>query len=162
MQTFLPVPCFYESAHILDNKRLGKQRVEAYQIVKAIRGEYAKAWVNHPATVMWREHEEALLLYGKVMCAVWRERGFADSLYEFFDNQGVQYGQPEMPWWFGDSDFHLSHRSNLMRKDPAWYGRQFAGMSVPDDLPYLWPKAERYFIIGATGVVRMPSALPAY
>jgi hypothetical protein len=32
---------------------------------------------------------------------------------------------------------HDSHRSNLLRKDPQWYG-QF-GWTVPDDLPYVWP-----------------------
>ncbi|MFN7881952.1 MAG: pyrimidine dimer DNA glycosylase/endonuclease V, partial [bacterium] len=33
MQTFLPSPSFAESARILDNKRLGKQRVECKQIL---------------------------------------------------------------------------------------------------------------------------------
>lgn len=32
MQTFLPTPDFLETAKILDNKRLNKQIVEAYQI----------------------------------------------------------------------------------------------------------------------------------
>ena len=36
MQTFLPYPSFVESAKALDNKRLGKQRVEAYQILKTL------------------------------------------------------------------------------------------------------------------------------
>jgi hypothetical protein len=36
MQTFLPLPDFIESAKVLDYKRLGKQRVEAWQILKAI------------------------------------------------------------------------------------------------------------------------------
>jgi hypothetical protein len=38
MQTFLPYPDFRESLQVLDNKRLGKQRVEAYQIISAITG----------------------------------------------------------------------------------------------------------------------------
>ena len=36
MQTFLPYDSFEESASVLDWKRLGKQRVEAMQIVNAI------------------------------------------------------------------------------------------------------------------------------
>ena len=37
MQTFLPYPDFAESAKVLDNKRLGKQRVECLQIMKALK-----------------------------------------------------------------------------------------------------------------------------
>jgi hypothetical protein len=37
MQTFLPYPDFRESLESLDNKRLGKQRVEALQLTLALR-----------------------------------------------------------------------------------------------------------------------------
>jgi hypothetical protein len=30
-----------------------------------------------------------------------------------------------------------SHRSNLLRKDPVFYGQY--GWNVPPDLPYFWP-----------------------
>jgi hypothetical protein len=33
MQTFLPYASFEETAHILDYRRLGKQRVEGWQII---------------------------------------------------------------------------------------------------------------------------------
>lgn len=36
MNTFLPYPDFQESAKCLDNKRLGKQRIETWQIYNAI------------------------------------------------------------------------------------------------------------------------------
>ena len=39
MQTFLPYESFAESAKVLDWRRLGKQRVEGMQIIKAITGE---------------------------------------------------------------------------------------------------------------------------
>ena len=38
MQTFLPYEDFRESVRSLDDKRLGKQRVEAYQIISALTG----------------------------------------------------------------------------------------------------------------------------
>ena len=38
MQTFLPYPDFTQSAKTLDYRRLGKQRVEAWQILNALRG----------------------------------------------------------------------------------------------------------------------------
>jgi len=49
VNTFLPHADFVKSAESLDNKRLGKQRVEAWQILQALRGN-TKGWVNHPAT----------------------------------------------------------------------------------------------------------------
>src|SRR3954467_10297198 len=52
MQTFLPVADFADSARLLDSPRLGKQRVEALQILRAIElPDYG--WVNHPAVLMW-------------------------------------------------------------------------------------------------------------
>ena len=42
-----------------------------------------------------------------------------------------------LPPWLGDEDFHRSHRSSLLNKDPEWYGDVFT--DVPPDLPYVWP-----------------------
>ena len=66
MQTFLPYPDFKQSAACLDYRRLGKQRVEGVQILKAILGEKSlndkpyKGWLNHPATLMWKPYPIAL------------------------------------------------------------------------------------------------------
>jgi len=43
----------------------------------------------------------------------------------------------DKPSWLGDPAFHRAHQSNLLRKDPEWYG-QF-GWEVKNDLPYVWP-----------------------
>lgn len=134
MQTFLPHPDFIDSAYVLDRQRLGKQRVEVKQIFNALEGN-SKGWTNHPATRMWRGYEPALALYGVVMCAVWADRGYVDNLLPFF---AVRLGDPcVMPPWVGNDDFHRSHQSNLLRKDPIHYGSFFPG--VPDDLEYVWP-----------------------
>jgi len=77
MQTFLPFPDFQKSARILDNRRLGKQRVETLQILRALTYPNA-AWRNHPAVKMWRNHRHALALYGVTICREWRSRGFCD------------------------------------------------------------------------------------
>lgn len=53
MQTFLPYKSFAESAACLDNKRLGKQRVEVLQILKALHNP-SYGWQNHPAVKMCR------------------------------------------------------------------------------------------------------------
>ena len=49
MQTFLPYADFEKSAQCLDYKRLGKQRVEAFQVYKIVSGQRTTGgWINHP------------------------------------------------------------------------------------------------------------------
>lgn len=131
MQTFLPYPDFRESAKALDYKRLGKQRVEAWQILKALRGE-TKGWTNHPAVLMWRGHEDALEQYGREMCLEWRERGYVDNMLDRFQHKPAA----KMPSWLGDDRLHVSHQSNLIRKYPEYYQEQFP--DVPNNLEYFW------------------------
>lgn len=140
MQTFLPHRSFAESAKTLDRKRLGKQRVEAWQIVRALRGE-TKGWRNHPATKMWEGYVGALCVYGMLVCQEWSRRGYKDSLYGRFVSLLVDPDLPlDWPPWIGEEAFHASHRSNLLRKDPAHYA-QF-GWKESADLPYVWPKLQ--------------------
>jgi hypothetical protein len=144
MQTFLPVPSFTESAIMLDNKRLGKQRVEAYQILRTLLGK-SKGWKAHPAVQMWKGYERALTLYGIAMCAEWESRGFSDTVEEkigclILEKWGCTPPTPKSPSWIGDERLHTSHRSNLLRKDPQYYG-QFGWKEKPD-LPYFWPTKE--------------------
>src|SRR3954452_11811225 len=78
MQTFVPVADCEDSARLLDSPRLGKQRVETLQILRALElPDYG--WATHPPVRMWRGRTPALLAYGLAMVRVWRERGFADS-----------------------------------------------------------------------------------
>ena len=72
MQTFLPEVTFTASAKALDNKRLGKQRVEVLQLLRALSGE-SKGWVNHPACKMWHGFEMALAVYGLAICDEWKK-----------------------------------------------------------------------------------------
>jgi hypothetical protein len=149
MQTFLPVADFADSARLLDSPRLGKQRVETLQILRAIElPDYG--WANHPAVLMWRGRTAALVAYGLAMARIWRERGFADSTASQigeFAPEVVDRSQEELaaagllPSWLGDEDLHRSHRSNLIAKDPAFYRGRFAERfgAEPEDLPYVWP-----------------------
>jgi hypothetical protein len=165
MQTFLPYEDFQASAEVLDYRRLGKQRVETWQILRALAGE-TKGWTNHPASKMWRGHETLLAEYGMVMCREWIRRGYNDTMLQRFEellesttqrhdevdpdpsdpsdpsdpltsqrrDEVSPGGRPE---WLGRPEFHRSHQSNLIRKDPEYYGPVFAG--VPSDLEYVWP-----------------------
>ena len=144
MQTFLPYADFRRSAAILDDRRLGKQRVEALQILRALTWE-TYGWKHHPAVRMWRGHVPALVRYGIDITDQWLRRGRADTvrdqLLEFVDGevrpQEDLAREHALPVWLGRRDFHRGHQSALVRKDPAHYRRYFP--RIPDDLPYVWP-----------------------
>jgi len=129
MQTFLPYPDFKKSLQTLDYRRLGKQRVEAYQILRAIK--YGSGWRHHPATKMWRNHVNALKLYHNLCIDEWVRRGYQNRMEKMKITGKISY-----PPWFGRENFHAAHRSNLLRKDAVFYGRY--GWAEPPDLPYLW------------------------
>ena len=131
MQTFLPYPDFVKSAKVLDYRRLGKQRVECVQLLRAL-SEEGKGWVNHPAAKMWRGFEPALQAYKDACIHEWTSRGFKNTI-----PLSIPAGPYELPPWFGDVVFHRSHQSNLLRKDREHYGSYFP--DVPDNLPYVWP-----------------------
>lgn len=142
MQTFLPYADFAKSAEVLDNKRLGKQRVETLQIIKALT-QPGYGWQNHPAVKMWRGHLFQLLDYQYAICREWVEvRGFKDTcLDKSIDIVMSSNWYAELdddPAWLGNADLHASHRSNLVRKNAIHYTPLFeAGLS--DSLEYVWP-----------------------
>ena len=140
MQTFLPFADFKDSALVLDRARLGKQRLEAKQIIMTLEGTTPhRGWQHHPAVLMWRGHTEVLALYGLVVCMEWRRRGYVDNMLSFFALR-VPKQDFAVPWWLGYEPFHLSHQSNLVRKQPEHYQRFFPDVSA--DLPYFWPTSE--------------------
>jgi len=135
MQTFLPYNDFVKSAQVLDRQRLGKQRVETLQLLKALNGE-SKGWVNHPAAKMWRGYENCLVVYGVAMCDEWIKRGYKDTCRDKILAYRDYTTAVVVPPWLGRDDFHESHRSNLLRKDAEYYSK--FGWREPDDLPYVW------------------------
>lgn len=151
MQTFLPYAGYDASARVLDNKRLGKQRSENLQILKALKlPDYG--WKHHTATAMWRGYEHALGLYHACIVSQWLktsdhditarkflailEPDFADvpRPLDFLFLHCMSYPAPP---WLGDERVHKTHRSNLLRKDWKHYG-QF-GWTEPSNLCYYWP-----------------------
>ena len=148
MQTFVPYADFAATARVLDQRRLGKQRVEVIQIVRALTVP-GYAWSSHPAVLMWKGYEEALGSYGLAMCAEWVSRGFDDTCAVTIaadlaraDVTGLRgydrlLADGALPPWLHDPEVQRSHRSALVRKDPAHYGPLFP--DVPPDLPYRGP-----------------------
>ena len=148
MQTFLPYADFARSAAVLDDRRLGKQRVEALQVVRALTRE-TYGWKHHPAVLMWDGYVEALGAYGLVMCAEWTSRGYGDTCAATIAADLAVAGQPPpreqgelaqagmLPPWLGDERVHRTHRCALVRKDPEFYRDVFP--DADPDLEYFWP-----------------------
>ena len=148
MQTFVPYADFEASARALDTKRLGKQRVEVIQIVRALTVP-GYAWSQHPAVLMWKGYEEALGRYGLTMCEVWLELGFGDTCAATIAADLAAFGIPEirseaelaaagaLPPWLFDVAVQESHQSALVRKDPEFYRKLFP--DVRPDVDYVWP-----------------------
>lgn len=146
----------------LDDKRLGKQRLEAAQIIKILEvydetGNFSGGYSKHPALQMWKGHTDALKAYFNLCVLAWIKRGFKNTydLYPVdheryrivpgdfdgttttFDEEFDEYCFPK---WFGFPPLILSHRAALLRKNPTHYA------SFDDDLTapyyhrgYLWP-----------------------
>jgi Pyrimidine dimer DNA glycosylase len=138
MNTFLPYADFAASAQTLDRQRLGKQRVENLQIMKVLI--HGGGWSNHPAVKMWRGYESGLMAYQLAIVTEWCDRGYQDTCLRKTWDMFVAWREPSnpKPHWLGDYDFHRSHQSNLVRKDPQHYGPLFPG--VPPYLAYVWPE----------------------
>lgn len=120
------------TARLLDRQRLGKQRVEAKQIISALTG--GTGYAKHPATLMWVGYVESLKLYFNTMCTEWMSRGYKNTmpLYEID-------GTPPAPCWIGWKQVHYSHMASLMRKDPQYYYTRFIYPHGYNHVGYLWP-----------------------
>jgi hypothetical protein len=133
MQTFLPYADLQESVRVLDYRRLGKQRVETFQVLNILLDRTpTKGWRNHPVTRMWSGYESALQVYQNYTIQEWVNRGYKNNM-QF---EEILIPSPQMPSWFGDEEFHRSHRSNLLRKDYEYYSQFF---DEPTNLEYSWP-----------------------
>jgi len=133
MQTFLPYPDFQKSVEVLDYRRLGKQRVETFQVLNILLDRTpTKGWRNHPVTLMWTGYESALKLYQNITICEWINRGYNNNM----KLEQIELDSIVMPPWFGNEQFHRSHRSNLLRKDYEYYSQYF---DEPSDLEYYWP-----------------------
>jgi hypothetical protein len=141
LQSFLPYADFSKSASCLDRQRLGKQRVEAWQIHHALT--IGSRWKCHPAVKMWQGYKSALVLYGIEICKEWIRRGYEDNMLERFSINCQKYAK--YPYWLGKQSFHSAHRSILLAKNYEWY-KQFEWKEKPaiknsqNKWPYEWPK----------------------
>ncbi len=138
------------TAKVLDYKRLGKQRVEAMQIIKVLSDPNLYVWVdkdhgktlvktkipwsNHPATIMWQGYLNALKYYFNVMTQEWVAQGYKNTIPLYEVTQPI-----EMPPWSKWKCVHYSHQASLTRKDPKFYMGKFSYPEIYNTIGYIWP-----------------------
>ena len=132
MQTFLPYSSFTKTFKTLDYRRLGKQRVEAMQILNILLNRTERpGWRNHPIVRMWDGYAPALQLYHNMCIEEWINQGYNNNMLLEDITEPIIY-----PHWLGNKSFHSSHRANLLRKDLEYYS-QFSWTENPIN-PYSW------------------------
>ena len=137
MQTFLPYRDFKTTFKILDYRRLGKQRVEAHQILNVLlQRTDTKGWRNHPIVRMWEGYEPSLQLYHNLCINELINQGYNNNMELENITEPIVY-----PHWLGNKSFHSSHRANLLRKDYEYYS-QF-GWEEDSENPYTWFDTEK-------------------
>ena len=132
MQVFICDRMMSKSAQILDNKRLNKQIVEAFQIVEDRLPNF-----NHPAYLFWKNYKEELRMYMFYLCMEYKHRfGKEHKCSSVCLN-------PTINSFSFILDFELvflSHKVNLLRKNYEWYSKFFEVETSLDMYPegYFW------------------------
>jgi hypothetical protein len=166
MQSFLTsTSSFIETAQVLDNKRLHKQTLEAWQCLLTIANldpdgnhREPKGWSNHPVVKMWRGYETAFVSYISATYFEWKSRGYKSSLlektlrtYDLAVDLGRISDELVMPAWITDTAYFSrltsTHRTALLCKNYDWYS-QFGwpedSGTQPETYEYLWPHQDGF------------------
>ena len=154
MQTFLPFPAKRDSLDVLDNKRLNKQILETYQILKVLSGQSSSnAWRNHPAVLMWEGAESELWRYGQTAIVLAQMRGIKtdknDENFKTLAKIAALGWEDNTPIWAKNPTtikrVNATHKANLYRKDPIYYAEFADAVNDPYNEPccdrcqYYWP-----------------------
>lgn len=78
--------------------------------------------------------------YQDAVCDQWVKYGYEDTCRMKTEMVLNKYrkcvGRPLRPSWLGDEQLHLSHQSNLIRKNPTFYLPIFGNVPA---MEYVWP-----------------------
>lgn len=145
MQVFLPYPSLAESVRCLDKSRLGNQ------IWRECKTLLNGGWSNHPVAKMWANYKPALAMYGRYGATeLLARRDISLDKYRELITYFDQFLQPDFagglipyPPFIGNEEFHLSHRLNLLWKNPEWYSQYFDEPIPTTKPPYTWPSPQK-------------------
>ena len=123
MQTFLVSYNLKENFSFLDDKRLFKQLLEAYQILNTLINN--GGWQTHPAVKQWRNYEKALYEYIYHCWLECQNRQIAtesklfnksSEIFAYFVANSKKEVVLEFPIWWGREDIISSHKNRLYCK----------------------------------------------
>lgn len=120
MNSFVCDEDYDKAAAALDYRRLGKQRVECYQMLAALTGR-AVGWRNHPATRAWEGHEKSLAEFAIACHIEWLERGYKDTTLGRMRELAAELPDTDKPWWVSDERWLTNIRGILVMKRPSHY-----------------------------------------
>jgi hypothetical protein len=125
VNTFILTNSPKKCVKLLDYKRLGKQRVEAKQIIDTIEND-SSGWKNHPVTKMWKDNIIGLKYYLNCCIDEWILRGYNNTmekydLSEFILPDGSYDESSILPWFYFNLQIQESFKASLLRKDPSYY-----------------------------------------
>jgi hypothetical protein len=112
--TFVTADTPMECAKVLSTKHLGKQRLEAYQIIRVLLGQQ-NGYKNHPICKMWYENVDGLKYYYNCCIDEWVARGFKNTMVKYDDIK-----DPALPWWFTNKQIQACHMASLVRKNDEY------------------------------------------
>lgn len=124
-----------ETAKALDKRRLNKQIIECHQILNAING--AKAWRNHPVVLQYRDYDDWLRLYTKVLEEY---RNGSYIVAEMIDSVMIQ---PP----FHDEEFFNQMKRRLFTKNPQHYS-QWSDLGTSEENWYYVDGVMRRYVNG--------------
>ena len=166
MQSFLTdTSSFALVSSQLDNKRLHKQTLEAWQCLMTMceldpdgNHRTPKGWSNHPVVKMWRGHETLFVSYISATYFEWKSRGFKSTLlektYRTYDT-AVALNRISsdlvLPRWMENTEYFealcSTHRTALLCKNYEWYSQfnwaEDTG-NAPSTYDYIWPHQDGY------------------
>lgn len=133
MQLFIPLTDPRKIAKCLDRQRLGKQTVEAKQLLTILQGKNTgKGWIHHPIVAMYRGYESFVQFYLRCMIEEWIRRGYKNTM----DIPQIEEEEIVYPAWWKNETIHTSHKANLVRKLPGHYEKLWPDIKPKDG--YVW------------------------
>jgi hypothetical protein len=108
-----------ECVKYLDYRRLGKQRVEAKQIIDVIEKK-SGGWYDHPVTKMWINNVEALKYYFNCCVDEWSKRGYKNTMEKFVFDSEINEADI-LPWFYKNKQIQNCYKASLLRKNTEYY-----------------------------------------
>lgn len=113
---YLPFADYQQCASCFDSYTLRKQCIEIIRLLSHFRhfGSVPNDADNPCLAGMWREHQGALVRYGKILAQESLNRGYNDTFLFHLAQYQIPYQHPQ---WLGWEPLHKSHRAALRFAD---------------------------------------------